>query len=270
MEGGFDLVDASIFQPEQERTPFADLRAELFLDASGRSRIGTAFRLESGRTHAELLLTVLTSLDRLRPRLTTGVISPEAAGVHGRVFLDEDADGRMDPGERGLVGIKVQLGGRQSTETRAGGYFAFSGGSTTTARATQVAVELGSVPADLTPVHVRQDVELQPGRLTPLNLGLTPLLAVTGRVLVVGTEPKPLVGVAVRLVAVWSDEVRAESLTDGERRAFYLGELTPGEYVLVPDVATLPAGHSADSVFIRLEPGREARQIDVGAVMVHP
>ena len=172
-------------------------------------------------------------------------IQPDNGGITGKVFVDYDADSEMDPNEAGLENVKVVMGGN-SCLTDKNGYFNLPNTSEITDA--KVFIDMSTVPAIYSPTHGLQKAHVVPGILTEVNLGVTPLISVSGLVTAETEEHKimPLYGVRVFITKPDDSKVLAESSTAGDG-SYYLGDLRPGKYLLQVDKAFLQQNIAVDS-----------------------
>ncbi|GAB4268041.1 MAG: hypothetical protein Kow0092_21670 [Deferrisomatales bacterium] len=169
--------------------------------------------------------------------LTGRGVSPDRGLVMGRVFLDRNGDGRRQEEEPGVGGVRVSAG-RYFAETDASGRFVFDrwpGGESG-----RVALDHLALDALYTPTNGTQRVELSPGGVSTVELGLAVLGAVHG--VVEQVEPdgtsRGRPGVVVALYDAEGVKV-AESVTASDG-TYYIGEVRPGVYWVRIQEASLP------------------------------
>ena len=174
--------------------------------------------------------------------------------IEGVVFVDQNGNGRPDPGEPGLPGVRVLLDADRSAVTGADGRYRFSGLRDGTYA---VALDRANLPADLrlasaSPVQVKL-----PGGATQVAFAFAGAGAIHGVVFndvrlagrFSGTEP----GVAANLVLEGPSTRRTLSVAG----SFSLAGLQPGRYRLTLDALSLPPAYvvQAPSVEIEIGPG---------------
>ena len=174
------------------------------------------------------------------------------SAIDGIVFVDRNGNGRPDPGEPGLPGVRVLLEGGQSAVTGPDGRYRFTGlrdGSYS------VGLDRANLPADLrlasaSPVPVKL-----PGGGTQVAFAFAGAgaihgvvfndLALSGRFS--GSQP----GVAANLVLEGPGTRRSLSVAG----AFSLTGLTPGRYRLTLDALSLPPAYVVANPVVELEMG---------------
>ncbi|GFO54697.1 hypothetical protein GMSM_17040 [Geomonas sp. Red276] len=201
--------------------------------------------------------------NRVPAPVTSRYIQPDNGSVTGRVFIDYNANGEPDPGEPGLANVKVILGGN-SCLTDANGYFRLpNSGEMGSGR---VFIDLATVPAIYSPTHGLQKAYIVPGIVTEVDLGVTPVISLSGVVVSGGVggekRSKPLYGVRVFATKPGDRKVWAESSTAGDG-SYYLGDLRPGRYLVQIDKESLPVNTAAESPAreIEIAPGREPQEL---------
>jgi len=240
-------------------------RSEICLDASGRTRMGLQTRYQQDEWTAMLFfsLTELYCFNNRRViRVTDRRINPDRGAVHGMVFLDYNSNGRLDSDEPGIEDVRVRAGKLYAATTDRNGYFILP--CLTRAEKFRVSLDLDTVPAIYVPTHGTQTAHVVGGNVTVINLGVTPLITISGRVLAVGgtKQVDPLPGVRVVLSRQADGEFVADSITAGDG-SYYLGEVRPGRYVLSVDAETLPEGYAMPAVAQELEilPKKEPQEV---------
>lgn len=162
--------------------------------------------------------------------------SIERAGVAGRVFVDENGNGRYDPGEHGLPGIRVIVGGRMAMSDSSGTFRVWD---LLPFEPVRLYVDSASIDSPLlVPEFGLTTVELAPNRFRTLDVPISPAGVIEGRVVrrVGGaTETMPAV------VLVLTDRKsgvkrRFSTFSDG---TFYAMGVKPGDYELMVDPRTL-------------------------------
>lgn len=201
--------------------------------------------------------------DSFPTQIQSRFLRPDYGGVTGKVYIDYNADCEMDPDEPGLEGVKIIMGGNRCL-TDKNGYFKLpnAGGISDG----KVFLDMGSVPAIYSPTHGLQKAHVVPGIQTKVNLGVTPLISVSGLV-TAETEDfkiKPLYGVRVFITRDDDTKVLAESSTAGDG-SYYLGDLRPGKYLLQVDRDFLKKNIEAASLTQKIEiaPAKEPQEINI-------
>jgi hypothetical protein len=248
------------------RSPILKNRTEYLLDSFGEKSLEMVADYEN----RNLSLVVSLNLrglfgfhEKVPSQVQSRYIQPDNGGVTGKVFIDYNANAGLDPGEPGLKNVKVIMGG-SSCLTDKNGYFRLpNAGDILDAR---VFLDMDSVPAIYSPTHGQQKAHIMPGVLTEVNLGVTPLISLTGLVTGETAEHKsnPLYGVRVFITKPGEVKVLAESSTSGDG-SYYLGDLRPGRYRLQVDRTTLPKNVDAAALErdIEIAAAREPQEIKV-------
>ena len=257
-EVGYDYMS-------EKRYPYLENRIEYQLDRFRRKTVELLTRVSFEEWQVSLSVNVneLFSFPRWSPtRVNKYMINPEIGGVHGTVFLDYNANGRMDPGEPGVGDVKVVAGSKFAI-TDKNGYFFLPAFEQPEVR---VFIDLNSVPAIYIPTHGIQTVYLQEGslNLTEINFGLTYGISITGLVTWrnSGNVEKPLPGVRVFVTDAAGREIGSDSLTAGDG-TYYIGNLKPGRYTVKVDPETVPVGFVlSDPVrAIEITPTKELQEV---------
>ncbi len=191
------------------------------------------------------------------------------SSVSGRVYQDIDGDGKYTAGvDKPQAGIKVRVDGNRYVETDANGLFAFEA---VTSGEHKVYVDLLSVRADLTLIEGgSRDLSLEAGKNTIFDFRLVRTGRVTGRVWLDLNEngkfdegETPLADIRV----VTSSG--RDTLTDADGY-FVIGDLAPGEHVILIDEKTLPEKTISGfkPLAIQVFPGRETGDINLAVIMI--
>lgn len=257
------------------QNPVLENRSEYIFDGYGNKSLELVTRFEEKEWTMGLFFNFveLLGLDKTSPvRLNAQHIRPENGGVRGRVFLDYNANAEMDRDEPGVEGVKVVLGG-SSCLTDNKGYFILPGSGQP--ENLKVFIDLKSVPAIYSPTHGIQSARINPGMLTEINLGVTPVISIAGLVLTDSSEKKvqPLSGVRVFLTGTKESRKIAESITAGDG-SYYIGDVRPGKYLLQVDQETLPKNTllSENKREILILPDKEPQEVNLApfqAMRVH-
>ncbi|HSR12070.1 MAG TPA: hypothetical protein VLS90_11565, partial [Thermodesulfobacteriota bacterium] len=246
---------------------YLDNRADYLFDRWGQKSIGINTHADQNQWMVSLMFvfTQLFSFDRgAATRVSSDLnMRPEQAGVHGRVFIDTNANGIPDPGEPGLENVQVVLDNVHKATTDKDGYFLVPGfGRNKKAR---VFLDIETVPAIYSPTSGIQTANLNPKGLTEVNFGVAPLNSLSGIVQGVGAGGKiqPIYGVRVYLTKRTDDKVITDSITANDG-TYYLGDVKPGKYYLRVDPGSLPPRHQApDPKPIEIKPSKEPQEIKV-------
>jgi hypothetical protein len=158
--------------------------------------------------------------------------SLERAGVSGRVFLDENGNGRREVWEQVLPDVRVQAGFTSALSDSSGRYQVWDLPSF---QPVVVTIDSSSLGSPLwVPAYASVGVETSPNRFRSLDIPIVPGGVIEGRLVrqtPAGLSPVP--GVKLLLKRRGSEESRALfTFSDG---AFYLIGVKPGEYDLAVD-----------------------------------
>lgn len=164
--------------------------------------------------------------------------SLERSGLSGRVFLDENANGRRDAGEPGLANVRVLVGSSAARTDSAGGYRVWD-----LVPFEPIIVALDSLSLEsplLVPAFARASVVPGPNRYRGLDIPVVQAGVIEGRVVRAG---RGVGGVTLVLTDRRGGEARGARRTmvtfsDG---AFYLLGVKPGDYELAVDPRVLDA-----------------------------
>lgn len=256
---------------EQEDYPYLENRCEYLLDSTGKNRVGvkTRYRKEQWTVLAYLNLHSLFAFDEVRPyRVTRRRISPDRGTIAGKVFLDYNANGCLDHGEPGVEDVKVRIGRLYNAFTDKKGRFLLP--AVRNLRKVRVFVDIDSVPAIYSVVHGMQLVEIEPGRMSHVNLALTPLITITGHILCErpGKKPKPILGIRVELVHAKTNKVICDSYTASDG-SYYLGDVKPGKYILRVDKESIPKYFklAETSRKVTVTPGKDYQELTLPPII---
>lgn len=170
--------------------------------------------------------------------------SVERAGLSGRVFLDQNGDGRWTPGETLLAGVRLRAGYVTAVSDSAGRYRVWDLPSF---EPVLVAIDSTTLASPLwIPTHGAVSVETGPNRFRELDIPILPGGVLDGRVVrETPTSSMPVAGVRLRLTRRGGEEVRTlTSFSDG---GFYLMGVKPGEYELAVEPGDLERLGLADA-----------------------
>ncbi len=160
--------------------------------------------------------------------------SIERSGLSGRVFLDENANGRRDVGEPGLANVRVLVGSTAARTDSAGGYRVWD-----LVPFEPISVVLDSLSLEsplLVPAFARASVVPGPNRYRSLDIPVVQAGVIEGRVVRAGRG----VG-GVTLVLTERRGGARRTLVTFSDGAFYLLGVKPGDYELAVDPRVLDA-----------------------------
>jgi hypothetical protein len=190
-------------------------------------------------------------------------VRPENGGVRGRVFLDYNANAEMAQDADGVENITVRMG-NSTCQTDKNGYFILPGSAQPGIN--KVFLDLKSVPAIYSPTHGIQSAYVSQGSLTEINLSVTPVISLSGLVLLNTNEKhnKPLSGVRVFLTKTTGADKIAESYTAGDG-SYYVGDVRPGNYLLHIDQDSLPKNVfvKEEKREVRILPNKEPQDLNI-------
>ena len=179
--------------------------------------------------------------DRATGRLTTAPgPSLERSGVSGRVFLDENADGVQNRGERGLAGVRVRVGTSTAVSDSDGEFRVWD-----IVPFEPVTVQVDSLSLSsplLVPAFASALLEPGPNRFRGLNIPVVQAGVVEGRVSrEEGGRRVGVAGVTLQLSDRRRGGATALRFTTFSDGAFYVLGVKPGDYDLTVDAAVLDA-----------------------------
>ncbi len=253
--------------------PYFDNRTEYLFDRFGQKSIGINTHYEEAQFTVSLLISFTELLSHSRGTLTRvpeSGISPDRGGVHGRVFIDSNANGIMDPGEGGVENVRVILDNVHKTLTGKDGYFLLS--AIGLSKKSRVFLDIETVPAIYSPTSAIQTALLNPKGLTEVNFGLAPLNSIAGLIQTISPDKgvKPLYGIRVYLTSITDDKVIADSIT-AQDGSYYIGDIKPGKYYLRVDAQTLPSKHTIpDRRLIEVAPKKEPQELKIPPITCIP
>jgi hypothetical protein len=240
-EAGYDL---------RYQKPVVISRTDLALDRAKRKHIALDLRYEQGLMSAFISFDFkdLFGLSRGEAmHIKNSSISPDRSGVQGRVFIDANANGKMDPGEPGLEGIQVVMDDTFRVTTDKNGYFILDAIGQN--KRSRISLNINTVPATYSPTHAAQTAFLGPVGLTEINLGVTPLHSITGIVQILTSDKKtqPIQGALIQLISMNDGKKITDSITarDG---SYWLGDVRPGKYYIELDRKTILSNYSFETM----------------------
>jgi len=185
-------------------------------------------------------------------------------GVAGRVFIDDNGNGAMDPGEAPAPGVPVVVGGERATSDSTGMYRSWG---LLPYAVLPVAVDtLNLAVTDVAPRAPEYLQRLTPNAWVRVDLPLVRTREASGRVRWRGAQGA-LAGITVEIRREGDREPRrAVTFSDGE---FYVTRLPAGEYTFAIAASSLRAlGAAADPPTLRFTvpaaPGGDA--VDIPAL----
>ena len=260
-ESGYDLNTNSIYWSN---------RAQYAFDATSSKIVSLDTRYEDRSWQVTFRLSIgeLFAFDSHGPSRTGDRLAlPDNGGVHGRVFIDFNANGMMDPGEPGLGNVTVRAMGYHTVTDR-NGYFVIPGLGQD--RKFKVFLDLDTVPAVYSPTNGIQTVMITPGVMAEINLGVTPVISMSGLITLIGEKgEKPIYGVRFYALQAKDGKLSGESFT-GKDGAYYIGELRPGSYVIHIAPSTLPPGLAPQEFerSVTILPDREPQDVKLAPFKV--
>jgi hypothetical protein len=190
---------------------------------------------------------------------------------YGRVYQDVNLNGRYDPGfDRPQSNVQVRVDGNRYVTTDENGLFRIEAVHTGDH---MVYLDLLSVRADLTMLDgAQQTVTLLPGHDSIVDFRLVRTGRMTGTVwfdvngngqMDEGERPLP----EVRIVLGSG----RDTLTD-ENGVFSIGDLPPGEHVVLIDEKTLPENtrSASGSLTVKVQAGAETSDINLPVILIPP
>ena len=178
--------------------------------------------------------------------------SLERSGIAGRVFLDENNNGRWDPGEPPVPGVRVLVGDGSAAADSNGLYHVWD-----LVPFEPLLVTVDSLSIDsplLVPAFSSASVVPGPNRFREVDIPIVQAGVLEGRVETEGAAGRRGVGGVTLILTdrTTGQRRRFTSFTDG---AFYLLGVKPGEYDLAVDPQTLDAlGAAAEAQHFTLVP----------------
>jgi hypothetical protein len=162
--------------------------------------------------------------------------SLERAGVSGRVFLDENGNGKREWNEQLLPGVRVRAGFTSAVSDSSGRYRIWD---LPPFEPVLVTIDSASLASPLwIPAYGSMSLETGPNRFRGLDIPVVPGGVIEGRLLRDAPGGQvPVAGVQLQLKRLGSQEQRQLiTFSDGD---FYLIGVKPGEYELSVDHNTL-------------------------------
>jgi hypothetical protein len=162
--------------------------------------------------------------------------SLERAGISGRVFLDSNGDGRWQPGEQSLGGVRVRAGFVTTLSDSSGRYRIWD---LPAFEPVLVAIDTTTLESPLwVPAYGSASVETGPNRFRNFDIPILPGGVIEGRVVRQAVDSAVAIPGARLLLRRHgsSQTVRLVTFSDG---GFYLIGVKPGDYELSVDAAVL-------------------------------
>lgn len=199
----------------------ATIRSMTGLTRSGGQTVATQFVQGS----------VLYNRETSQLRLSAGP-SLERAGIAGRVFLDQNGNGRFDAGERPLPNVRVSIGMETRFSDARGEYHLWN---VTPYEQAVVAVDSSTLASPLwVPTDAAVAVEPSPNRYRIVDLPVAPGGVIDGRV-VRAAGRAGTAGVTLTLTHLATGKTRTiVTFSDGD---FYAMGIKPGAYELAVEPA---------------------------------
>ncbi|MHB8763873.1 MAG: MSCRAMM family protein, partial [Deferrisomatales bacterium] len=215
-------------------------RLGLYLNRAGNRRFSlqSDYRSREWSVSAFFNLLEVFGFDGPKPLwLTAQGVNPIFGTVMGKVFLDRNGDGQRQPGEPGLPGVRVIMGGQQ-VESDEDGIFVFT--RVTNPKGERVSIDMRELDALYTPTNGTQVARVATGAVSRVELGVAILGSILGTVhrLEADGSTRPVPGVSVGLYD--SDGVRVNASVTASDGSFLLGEVKPGLYWLQVEGKSLP------------------------------
>jgi hypothetical protein len=186
--------------------------------------------------------------------------SIERAGVSGRVFLDENGDGRLDAGEPLLPDVRVRAGFASSLSDSSGRYRVWD---LPAFEPVVVTVDSASLASPLwVPAYGSVSVETGPNRFRTVDIPVVPGGVIEGTLRRLSAAgPVPVGGMRLLLRRQDSREVRSlVTFSDG---AFYLMGVKPGDYILSAEGETLSRlGLQGEPLAFTMPASRDGATVD--------
>jgi hypothetical protein len=196
--------------------------------------------------------------------------SIERAGIAGRVFLDQNQNGRYDPGEPPVPGVRVIVGPRPAVSDSQGSFRVWD---LIPFEPVDVVVDSLSIDSPLlVPAFARATLVPNPNRFRTLDVPVVAAGVIEGHVWreMGGTrEPAGVVGLVLTERRTGTSR-RFASFSDG---SFYLMGVKAGDYELALDVAVAgmaEAGLAATPLRFTIEPETAASGHSGLELLLHP
>lgn len=248
-------------------SPIVEERLELALDASRRNMI----MLEHYQMRNEWSFRLLAQLNQVlgfarhKPyRVSDSRFDPGSGGVSGRVFLDANSNRIADAGERGLPNVQVITDGGWRATSGPDGRFLVPTDSDR--KRVRVGLKLSDLSAEYSAVIPAREAQLRPGMITQVDLAVTSLGSISGRILSTSGDGKTAGVPGIRVLLLDDKgEVAARSTTASDG-TYFLGDVRGGTYRVSVDPKTIPSTLLLDSSEVRVEVKAQERTPDLEGV----
>jgi hypothetical protein len=186
--------------------------------------------------------------------------SLERAGISGRVFLDGNGDGRWQPGEQPVAGVRVRAGFNTTLSDSSGRYRIWD---LPAFEPVLVAVDTATLASPLwVPAYGSVSVETGPNRFRGVDIPIVPGGVIEGRVVRQTVDSTVAIAGARLLLRRHgsSQTARLVTFSDG---GFYLIGVKPGEYELSVEPSVLARlGLSAWPIAFTVPSSTEGATVD--------
>jgi hypothetical protein len=194
--------------------------------------------------------------------------SLQRAGVSGEIFLDENGNGRRDPGEDALPDVRVRVGNISSTSDSQGRYHVWD---LLPFEPVLVVLDSATLPSPLwTPVYSAISVEPGPNQFRSVDLPVAPGGVIEGQVLrETPTGPHGMGGITIVITEKTSGARRMiVTFKDG---GFYAMGIKPGDYeITVAESVLNRLQASADPVGFTMVSSRDGASVEGLKLVLRP
>jgi len=190
--------------------------------------------------------------------------------VDGRVFIDDNNNGELDNGEKGISGIRLLID-KNKAITNKKGRFRFA---SVIPGEYGLDIDVSSLSVGLAPrMTLPYEIDVPKGRLEAIDIPLVRVCRVNGVVFEDknkdgsrddGERGTPL----VRVLLVKGDAIMRDTFSDG-KGAYSFSGILPGRYEVSIDKDWLPSRHrltTKAAYSIDLGPGEELKPLDFGSI----
>jgi len=171
------------------------------------------------------------------------------ATIQGRVFRDMNVNGRLDAGEPGFAGLRVELSDGQTTLTDAQGWFRFTGLKPDIYTVRLPLAQFHEPIRVTTPTSV--DVDISMPMVAEVNFGVVDFSRIVGSVfndcLLTGKKELDAPGLHEVRLTLNNGKAERPIVTDSGGD-FEIDDLPPGDYRLSLDASTVPANYQAETL----------------------
>ena len=261
-------VEAGLQWVRGQSTPIATLQLQANLPSF---QMVNTYQAIGGQVVGGQSLSGTALFNRARSRMVMGNdISNGRAigygGIDGDVFLDMNGNGRHDPNEPGIAGVRITVGSQQAVSDAAGQFVV---GSLLSFVPTMVEPDSGSLPNPMWIIdRPALAVVPRPNSFAPLSIPVLPAGGIAGTIVLASGARGPA-GAEVQILNLATQEIRrVVSFSDG---SFEFYKLRPGSYEISASSATLKrAGATASSVTIEVPKQSDAVFIEGVRLMLTP